>query len=42
MVAVPKKDDKVRMCIDYMDLNRESPKDDVPLPYIDVLVENTT
>ena len=40
-VPVPKKDGKVRMCVDYRDLNRESPKDDIPLPHIDVLVDNT-
>ena len=33
VVPVPKKDGKVRMCIDYRDLNRESPKDDFPLPH---------
>ena len=41
VVPVPKKDDKVRMCVDYRDLNRVSPKDDFPLPHIDVLVDNT-
>ena len=29
------------MCVDYRDLNRASPKDDFPLPYIDVLVDST-
>ena len=29
------------MCVDYRDLNKASPKDDFPLPHIDVLVDNT-
>ncbi|RDX87087.1 hypothetical protein CR513_31483, partial [Mucuna pruriens] len=37
IVLVPKKDGKVRM-----DLNRANPKDNFPLPHIDVLVDNTT
>jgi len=42
MVSVPKKDGKFRMCVDFQDLNNASLKDDFPLPYIDVLVDNTT
>src|SRR4030043_832453 len=34
-------DGKVRMCVDYRDLNKASPKDDFPLPHIDVLVDST-
>ncbi|XP_022632809.1 uncharacterized protein LOC106780655 [Vigna radiata var. radiata] len=41
IVPVPKKGGKVRMCVDYRDLNRASPKDNFPLPYIDTLVDNT-
>lgn len=41
IVHVPKKDDKVRMCVDYRDLNRATPKDDFPLSHIDVLVDIT-
>ena len=41
VVPVPKKDGKVRMCVDYRDLNRTSPKDNFLLPHIDVLVDNT-
>ena len=41
IVPVPKKGGKVHMCVDYRDLNRASPKDDFPLPHIDVLVDNT-
>jgi hypothetical protein len=40
IVAVPKKDNKIRVCVDFRDLNRASPKDDFPLPHIDVLVDN--
>lgn len=40
IVPVPKKDGRVRMCVDYRDLNKASPKDDFPLPHIDVLVDN--
>ena len=41
VVPVPKKDGKVRMCVYFQDLNNASPKDDFPLPHIDVLVDNT-
>ena len=41
IVPVPKKDGKVRMCVDYRDLNRASPKDNFPLPHINTLVDNT-
>ncbi|GAU21751.1 hypothetical protein TSUD_328760 [Trifolium subterraneum] len=41
IVLVPKNEDKVRMCVDYRDLNKVSPKDDFPLPHIDVLVDST-
>ena len=40
-MPVPKKDGNVRMCVDFKDLNKACPKDDFPLPYIDVLVDNT-
>ena len=41
VVPVPKKDGKVRVSIYYRDLYKASPKDDFPLPHIDVLVDNT-
>ena len=41
VVPVLKKDGKVRMCVDFRDLNKAFPKDDFPLPHIDVLVDNT-
>ena len=37
----PKKDGKVRVCLDFRDLNKASPKDDFPLPHIDMLVNST-
>ena len=41
VVSMLKKDGKVRMCINFRDLNKASPKDDFPLPHIDILVDNT-
>ena len=35
---MPKKDGKVRMCVDFQDLNKASPKDDFPLPYLALLL----
>ena len=40
IVPVPKKDGKVRMCVDFRDLNKVCPKDDFPLPHIDVIVDS--
>ena len=42
VVPVPKKDGKVRVCVDFQDLNKAIPKDDFPLPHIDMLVDSTT
>ena len=41
IVMVPKKEGKIRVCVDFQNLNRASPKDDFPQPHIDILVENT-
>ena len=41
VVSVSKKDGKVRMCVDFRDLNKASPNNDFPLPHIDILVDNT-
>ena len=41
VVPVPKKEGKVRVCVYFRDLNKASPKDDFPLPHIDMLVDNT-
>ena len=40
VVPVPKKDEKVWMCIDYRDLNKDCPKNDFSLPYINTLVDS--
>ena len=42
VVLVPKKDCKVKVCVDFRDLNKASPKDDFPLPHIDMLIDSTT
>lgn len=41
IVPVAKKDGCVYVCINFQILNKSSPKDDFPLPHIDVLVDNT-
>ena len=38
---VPKKDGNVQICVDYQYLNKASPKNDLPFPFIDVIVNNT-
>lgn len=40
ILPMQKKDSKVRIRIDYKDLNKTSLKDDFPLPYINVLVND--
>ena len=35
VVMVPKKDNSLRMCIDFKHINRACPKDHFPLPRID-------
>ena len=41
VIPIPKKDGKVRVCVDFKNLNKASPKDDFPLPHIDLLVDST-
>ena len=41
VVPFPKKNGKVRVCVDFRYLNKASSKDDFPLPHIDMLVDNT-
>ena len=40
VVPVPKKDGKVRFCVDYRDLNKDSPKDNFPLSNIHIQIDN--
>ena len=40
VVLIPKKDGKVRVCVDFRDLNKVSSKDDFLLAHIDLLVDN--
>ena len=41
VVMVKKNNDKWRMCVDFIDLNKACPKDSFPLPRIDQLVDST-
>ncbi|XP_070010542.1 uncharacterized protein [Nicotiana sylvestris] len=40
VVPVPKKDGKIRVCVDYRNLNKTSPKDNFPLPNIHIMIDN--
>ena len=40
VVLVKKANGKLRMCVDFMDLNKACPKDSFPLPKIDQLVDS--
>nr|CAH67521.1 OSIGBa0131L05.2 [Oryza sativa] len=40
-VVVPKANGRLRMCVDYTDLNKACPKDPYPLPRIDQIVDST-
>jgi hypothetical protein len=42
VVLVPKKNGKMRMCIDFIDLNKACKKDPFPLPRIDASVDKAT
>jgi len=41
IIPVLKKNGKIRICIDYHDLNTACPKDEFPLPITDVMNDNT-
>ena len=42
VVMVLKKNCKLRVCVDYTDLNKACPKDPFPLPHIDSMIDATT
>ena len=42
VVLIKKANKKLRMCVDFTDLNKACPKDSFPLPRIDQLVDSTT
>ena len=41
IVVVKKKSNKLRVCMDFIDLNKAYPKDPFPFPWIDQLVDTT-
>jgi hypothetical protein len=41
-VVVPKANRKLQMCIDYTSLNKACPKDPLPLPRIDQIMDSTS
>jgi len=41
IVPVTKKNGKIRVCIDFHDLNEACPKDEFPLSITDVMIDNT-
>ena len=40
IMPILKKDRKVKMCVDFKDLNKAGPKGDFPFAHINVLVDN--
>jgi hypothetical protein len=43
MVPVEKKNmEKIRVCVDFIDLNKATPKDEYPMPVADMLINNAS
>ena len=41
MVPVKKKNGQIRYCVDFRNLNKACPKDEFPLPNMDLLINST-
>ncbi|KAL0368019.1 UNVERIFIED_CONTAM: Transposon Ty3-G Gag-Pol polyprotein [Sesamum calycinum] len=42
IVLVRKKNGQIRVCVDFRDLNNACPKDDFPLPIVELMIDATT
>eukprot|EP01018_Ginkgo_biloba_P024701 Gb_11641 [translate_table: standard] len=42
IILVSKKSNDIRLCIDFRDINKACPKDDFPLPNIDMIFDSTS
>ncbi|KAL0446355.1 UNVERIFIED_CONTAM: Transposon Tf2-12 polyprotein [Sesamum latifolium] len=42
IVPVRKKNGQIRVCVDFRDLNNACPKDDFPLPIVELMIDATT
>ena len=40
IVPVKKKNDQIRCCVDFRNLNKAYPKDEFPLPNMDLLIDS--
>jgi len=41
-IIIPKLDGRIKICIDFKDVNKACTKDDFPLLNINIVVDNTT
>ena len=42
IVPVKKKNWHIRICVDFRDLNKTCPKDNFPLPVMEIMIDNTS
>ena len=42
IVPIIKKNGKLRICIDFRDINKATPKDEYPMPMVDVLIHSAS